>query len=75
MNVETTFTLSGTAETGLGLWYRDYCSLKTAELAAHENGAKLSSVYEVGQLKFKRKGFASFALCIHDGGIVNQDFI
>ena len=48
MNVNTTFMLARTAETTLGLWYRGYCLLKTAESVVHENGAKPFLVYEVG---------------------------
>lgn len=48
MNVDATFMLAGIAETGLGLWYRGYHPLKTPESVAHENGAKPSSVYELG---------------------------
>lgn len=47
MNVDATFMLAGAAETGLVLWCRNYCPLKTIESAACENGAK-PSVCEVG---------------------------
>lgn len=48
MNVDATFMLAGTAETGLVFWYRGYCLLKFAESAVHESGGQPSSVNEMG---------------------------